>query len=231
MAQDRPERLACRPQHAPDRHTHPTRSAFSRLASLQVIEFISLPRMSHASLDAQPSPVLSPVAPARRLPSLSTIDGRSPLGHIGPDAAGGANLQVDRAFEPRPCPEPSAYRRAPLSDARLPGRSSASEAVGEIALWRCRGLARFAPARILPGPCTPTACIAHLLSCSPCLGSAWGQCSMLTLLLHAHLPLVTVHLWRVVLWLEYFWRVRYAAISLLVPVGELPPLQSTSKRI
>ena len=84
MAQDRPERLACRPQHAPDRHTHPTRSAFSRLASLQVIEFISLPRMSHASLDAQPSPVLSPVAPARRLPSLSTIDGRSPLGHIGP---------------------------------------------------------------------------------------------------------------------------------------------------
>ena len=38
----------------------------------------------------------------------------------------------------------------------------------------CRGLARFAPARILPGPCTPTACIAHLLSCSPCLGSAWG---------------------------------------------------------
>jgi hypothetical protein len=54
---------------------------------------------------------------------------------------------------------------------------------------------------------------------------------MLALLLHAHLPLVTVHLWRVVLWLEYFWRVRYAAISLLVPVGELPPLQSTSKRI
>ena len=119
-------------------------------------------------------------------------------------------------------------RRAALSDARLPGRSSAFEAVGEIALWRVPGLARFAPARILPGPCTPTACIAHLLSCSPCLGSAWEQCSMLALLLHAHLPLVTVHLWRVELWLEYFWRVRYAAISLLVPVGELTPLQSTS---
>jgi hypothetical protein len=54
---------------------------------------------------------------------------------------------------------------------------------------------------------------------------------MLALLLHAHLPLVTVHLWRVVLWLEYFWRVRYAAISLLVPVGELTLLQSTSVRI
>ena len=53
---------------------------------------------------------------------------------------------------------------------------------------------------------------------------------MLALLLHAHLPLVTVHLWRVVLWLEYFWRVRYAAISLLEPVGELTLLQSTSVR-
>lgn len=94
-----------------------------------------------------------------------------------------------------------------------------------------RGLARFAPARIPRGGCTPTACIAHLFSCSPCLGSAWGQCCMLVLLLHAHLPLLTVHLWRVVLWLEYFWRVRYAAISLLVPVGELPPLQSTSVRV
>ena len=48
--------------------------------------------------------------------------------------------------------------------------------------------------------------------------------------MHIH-NILTVHLWRVVLWLEYFWRVRYAAISLLVPVGELPPLQSTSVRI
>ena len=95
----------------------------------------------------------------------------------------------------------------------------------------CRGLARFAPARRSQGPCTPNACMAHLFSCSPCQGSAWGQCCMLGLLLQAHLPLLTVHLWRVVLWLEYFWRVRYATISLLVPVGELPPLQSTSVRI
>ena len=130
----------------------------------------------------------------------------------------------------RPCPEPSAYRRAALSDARLPGRSSASEAVGEIAHW-CRGLARFARARISQEPCTPNACMAHLFNCSPCQGSAWGQCCMLGLLLQAHLPLLTVHLWRVVLWLEYFWRVRYATISLLVPVGELTPLQSTSIRI
>ena len=176
--------------------------SFLSLASLQVIEFVSLSHMPHDSLDSRLSPVLSPVAPARRSSSLSTLDGRLPLGHIEPDAAGGANLQVDRAFEPRPCPEPSEYRRAPLSDARLPGRSSASEAVGEIALWRVPGLARFAPARILPGPCTPTACIAHLLSCSPCLGSAWGECSMLALLLHAHSQCLTVHLWRVELWLE-----------------------------
>ena len=142
---------------------------------------------------------------ARRSPSLSTLDGRLPLGHIEPDAAGGANLQVDRAFEPRPCPEPSEYCRAPLSDARLPGRSSASEAVGDIALWRrCRALIRFAPAQISPGPCTPNACMAHLFSCSPCLGNAWGECSMLALLLHAHAhsQCLTVHLWRVELWLE-----------------------------
>jgi hypothetical protein len=140
LAQDRPARLACRPQHAPDRHPHPTRSASSRLASLQVIGFISLSRMFHVSLDARLSPVLSPVAPARRSPSLSTIDGRLSLGLFEPDSAGGANLQVDRALEPRPCPEPSAYRRrAALSDARLPVRSSASEAVKEIALWRVPG--------------------------------------------------------------------------------------------
>ena len=79
------------------------------------------------------------MAPARRSPSPSTIDGRLSLGLFEPDSAGRANLQVDRAYEPRPCPEPSVYRRAALSDARLPGRSSASEAVGEIALWRVPG--------------------------------------------------------------------------------------------
>ena len=139
LAQDRPARLACRPQHAPDRHLHPTRSAFSPLASLQVIEFVSLSHMPHDSLDSWLSPVLSPVAPAHRSPSLLTLDGRLSLGHIEPDAAGGANLQVDRASEPRPCPDSSAYCRAPLSDARLLGRSSASEAVGDIALWRVPG--------------------------------------------------------------------------------------------
>ena len=66
----------------------------------------------------------------------------------------------------------------------------------------CRALRRFAPAQISPGPCTPNACMAHLFSCSPCLGSAWGECSMLALLLHAHSQCLTVHLWRVELWLE-----------------------------
>ena len=102
------------------------------------------------------------VAPARRSPSLSTIDGRLPPGHIEPDAAGGANLQVDRAFEPRPCPEPSGYCRAPLSDARLPGRSSASEAVGKIALWRYGGLRRWCASADLAG-----ALDTHCLHCTP----------------------------------------------------------------
>jgi hypothetical protein len=159
--------------------------------------------MPHVSLDSRLSPVLSPVAPARRSPSLSTLDGRLPLGHIEPDAAGGANLQVDRAFEPRPCPEPSAYCRAHLSVMRVclagqarPKPSAISRSGG------CRALRRFAPAQISPGPCTPNACMAHLFSCSPCLGSAWGECSMLALLLHAHSQCLTVHLWRVELWLE-----------------------------
>ena len=38
----------------------------------------------------------------------------------------------------------------------------------------CRALRRFAPAQISPGPCTSTACIAHLLSSRPLSGQCMG---------------------------------------------------------
>ena len=83
----------------------------------------------------------------------------------------------------------SATRVCLAGQARLkPSKISRSvEGAGDLRDLRQRGDRR--------GP-------AHLLNCSPCLGSAWGECSMLALLLHAHSQFLTVHLWRVELWLE-----------------------------
>ena len=101
LPRQRPERLECALFYAPDLHPGHLRCAFYRRGDKLVTCYQVRSRRPNIRSDSWVSPVLPSVACARRSDSDRGHDHRLPPGHVGPDAAGGANLQVDRAIEPR----------------------------------------------------------------------------------------------------------------------------------